>query len=66
MIMKAAVSSLIAYQNSEGDVTEIGLDDATIAHTLHILKRLGFSWPETGEEYIRQFVKKLDEKAFFE
>ena len=63
---REAVSSLVAYQNSEGDVTEIGLDDATIAHTLHILKRLGFSWPETGEEYIRQFVKKLDEKAFFE
>ena len=63
---REAVGSLIAYQNSDETVTEIGLDDATIAHTLHTLSRLGFSWPQTGEEYITRFVKKLTEKAFFE
>ena len=61
---REAVSSLVAYQSND-DTTEIGLDDATISYTVYVLKKLGFSWPETGADYIRRFVRKLSEKSFF-
>ena len=59
-----AVSSLIAYQNND-DIREIGLESLDNAYTTRILKRLGFSWPETGSDYIRRFIDKLDQKGFF-
>ena len=61
----SAVSPLVAYANNSG-VQELGLDSLNISFTLQTLYRLGFSWPETGSEYIRQFIRKLDELSFFD
>ena len=61
----SAVSSLVAYVNNSG-IQELGWDDLDIGFTSQVLYRLGFSWPETGSEYIRQFIRKLDGLSFFE
>ena len=60
----AAVGSLIAYNSSDGS-QEIGLESLDITYTSCVLERLGFSWPETGRDYIRRFLEKLNEKGFF-
>ena len=61
----SAVSSLVAYSNNSG-IQELGYEALNTSFTQQILYRLGFSWPQTGSEYIRQFIRKLDELAFFE
>lgn len=58
------VGSLIAYNNNDG-VKEIGLANLDNSYTTHILKRLGFTWPETGSAYLRRLVNKMDQKGFF-
>ena len=60
-----AVSCLIAY-DSKDDVKTIGLESIDNSYTVSILKRLGFSWPETGTGYIRRFLDRLKQKSFFE
>jgi thioester reductase-like protein len=60
----SAVGSLIAY-NSGDSIQMIGLESLDNDYTSRVLERLGFSWPETDSEYIRRFLKKLDEKGFF-
>ena len=37
----------------------------TVEHTIQILYRLGFLWPETGSEYVRRFIAELDRLGFF-
>ena len=64
-VKNSAVAPLIAYSDNSG-VKELGLDDIDTAFTSQVLYRLGFSWPETGAEYIRQFIRKLDELSFFD
>ena len=59
-----SVSTLIAYKNND-NVQTIGLDCLNCDYTNRILERLGFSWPETGSAYIRQFIERLAEKGFF-
>ena len=61
----SAVSPLVAYSNNSG-VHDLGWDDLNMSFTTQILYRLGFSWPETGSEYIRQFIRKLDGLSFFD
>lgn len=62
--MREAVSSLAAYRS--GDNTRaIGLESCDNSLTTRILRRFGFSWPETGISYIRQFLKHLEQKGFF-
>ena len=61
----SAVGSLIAYNSNDGS-QEIGLDSLDITYTSCILERLGFSWPETGRDYMRRFLEKLQQKGFFE
>jgi len=58
------VSTLIAYKNND-NIQTIGLDGCNCDYTNRILERLGFSWPETGSAYIRQFIERLTEKGFF-
>ena len=60
----AAVGSLIAYNSNDGS-QEIGLESLDITYTSCVLERLGFSWPETGRDYIRRFLEKLNVKGFF-
>ncbi|MBQ3841089.1 MAG: amino acid adenylation domain-containing protein [Ruminiclostridium sp.] len=62
--MREAVSTLAAY-NSGSDTQEIGPESCDNSLTMQILERLGFSWPETGVFYIRQFVAKLKQKGYF-
>ena len=59
-----AVSSLIAYDSND-ESEELGPESCDISYTVQILERLGFSWPETGSAYIRQFIEKLKAKGFF-
>ncbi|MBR2717516.1 MAG: SDR family oxidoreductase, partial [Oscillospiraceae bacterium] len=61
---REAVSSLAAYDSGD-DTRMIGLESCDNTHTQQILARLGFSWPETGGDYIRQFLAALDRKGFF-
>jgi len=63
--LRDEVSSLIAYQNKDTGISEIGPDEADMSLTVHALKRLGFSWPETGEKYIRSFIGQLKKIGFF-
>ena len=58
------VSTLIAYKNND-NVQTIGLDCLNCDYTNRVLERLGFHWPETGSDYIRQFIERLAEKGFF-
>ncbi|MBR5091319.1 MAG: amino acid adenylation domain-containing protein [Ruminiclostridium sp.] len=61
---REAVSSLAAYDS--GDNTRpVGPESCDNSLTMQILERLGFSWPETGVAYIRQFVAKLKQKGYF-
>ena len=59
-----AVSCLAAYRSSD-NTQGIGLESCDNSLTTQILLRLGFSWPETGVAYIRQFLKQLERKGFF-
>lgn len=61
----SAVAPLVAYANNSG-VQELGLNELDIGFTSQVLYRLGFSWPETGSQYIRQFIRKLDGLSFFD
>ena len=60
-----AVGSLIAYRSGDKNIREIGLESIDNSHITRILARLGFSWPETGELYIRRFLEKLNQLKFF-
>ena len=62
--LREAVSSLVAYQSND-NTQGLGLESCDNSYTGQILERLGFSWPETGLAYIRQFLEKLEEKGFF-
>ena len=64
-VKNSAAAPLIAYSDNSG-VKELGLDDIDTGFTSQVLYRLGFSWPETGAEYIRQFIRKLNELSFFD
>lgn len=58
------ISPLIAYLNSgKANRRNIGRDNS---FTVKALYRLGFSWPLTGERYIRQAVNALSTLGFFE
>ena len=59
-----SVSTLIAYKNND-NIQTIGLECLNSDYTNRVLERLGFSWPETGSAYIRQFIERLAEKGFF-
>ena len=59
-----AVLPLLAYA-ANGNTEGLGLKDADMRHTLRVLYRQGFRWPETGSAYIRQFIEKLNELSFF-
>lgn len=61
---RETVSSLAAY-NSSDDTQGIGPESCDNSLTMQILERLGFTWPETGIAYIRQFLKKLEQKGYF-
>ena len=61
----SAVSPLVAYSNKSG-IQNLSWNDIDMSFTTQVLYRLGFSWPETGAEYIRQFIRKLDGLSFFE
>ena len=61
----SAVASLVAYANNSG-IQELSYESLNTGLTSQILYRLGFSWPETGSEYIRQFIRKLDGLSFFD
>ena len=61
---RGAVSSLAVYDSSD-DTEMIGPESCDNSLTMQILERLGISWPETGSSYIRQFLKKLEEKGYF-
>ncbi len=60
----STVGSLIAY-NSGDNIQVIGLESFDNSYTSGILERLGFSWPETGSDYIGRFLEKLSKKGFF-
>ena len=58
------ISPLIAYLNSgKANRRNIGRENS---FTVKALYRLGFSWPLTGERYIRQAVNALSTLGFFE
>ena len=61
---REAVSSLAAYDSND-NTQEIGPESCDNSLTMQILARLGFSWPETGTDYIRRFLRKLGEKGYF-
>ena len=57
------ISPLIAYMNSgKANRQFVGWDNA---FTVKALYRLGFSWPLTGEKYIRKAVNALYTLGFF-
>ena len=60
----SAVASLVAYTNNSG-IKELGYESLNTDLTTQVLYRLGFSWPETGSGYIRQFIRTLDGLSFF-
>lgn len=57
--------ALIAYQSREGSERryELGADCSFTASALY---RLGFKWPVSGEKYIVQMIRALDELTMFE
>lgn len=58
------ISSLIAYMNSGKENRRyVGRDNT---FTVKVLYRLGFSWPLTGESYIKRAVKALSTLGFFD
>ena len=61
----SAVAPLVAYTNNSG-VQGLGYESLNTGLTSQILYRLGFSWPETGSEYIGQFIRKLEGLSFFD
>ena len=61
----SAVAPLVAYSDNSG-VQGLGFGDIDVRYTAQVLYRLGFSWPETGSEYIRQFIRKLEGLSFFD
>ena len=60
-----ASGALVAYESHEGSVRryELGAD---CGFTTSALYRLGFKWPVSGEKYIVQMIKALDELTMFE
>lgn len=60
----AEISSLIAYMNSgKANRRYVGWENH---FTVKALYRLGFSWPLTGERYIRRAVDALSTLGFFD
>ena len=57
--------ALIAYRTKEGDMRRYMLG-ADYSFTAQALYRLGFKWPVSGERYIEQMIKALDELIMFE
>lgn len=58
------ISGLIAYMNSgKANRRYVGWDNT---FTVKALYRLGFSWPLTGERYIRRAVDALSTLGFFD
>ncbi|MCR4875912.1 MAG: amino acid adenylation domain-containing protein [Clostridiales bacterium] len=57
--------ALIAYNSREGAERRYMLDQSC-AYTTSALCRLGFKWPVSGEKYIEQMIKALDELIMFE
>ncbi|MBR4501085.1 MAG: amino acid adenylation domain-containing protein [Clostridia bacterium] len=56
--------ALIAYNSKEGERRY--MLDQDCAFTTNALYRLGFKWPVSGEKYIVQMIKALDELTMFE
>ena len=54
---------LFAYANSAGQTHYIQYDNS---YTVQILGRLGFSWPQTGPEYVQKLLKAAAEQGLFE
>ncbi|MBQ1678315.1 MAG: amino acid adenylation domain-containing protein [Oscillospiraceae bacterium] len=61
----SAGGALIAYESKEGAERRYILG-ADCDFTTNALYRLGFKWPVTGETYIVQMLKALDELEMFE
>ena len=59
-----ASGALIAYNSKEGERRY--MLDQDCAFTTNALYRLGFKWPVSGEKYIVQMIKALDELTMFE
>ena len=60
-----ASGALIAYNSREGAERRYMLEQ-NCAYTTNALYRLGFKWPVSGERYIEQMIKALDELIMFE
>ena len=60
-----AAGALIAYNSREGGKRRYMLDAST-DFTTNALFRLGFTWPVSGERYIVQMIKALDDLIMFE
>ena len=60
-----SAGALVAYNSREGAERRYMLDAST-AFTTNALFRLGFKWPVSGERYIVQMIKALDELIMFE
>ena len=61
----SAASALIAYNSREGGQRRY-MFDASTDFTTNALFRLDFKWPVSGEKYIVQMLKVLDELTMFE
>ncbi len=60
-----SAGALVAYNSREGQERRYMLD-ASVSFTTSALFRLGFKWPVSGEKYIVQMIKALDELIMFE
>lgn len=62
--MSDAVGGLIAYANSEQSVDRRILD-SSLRYTTEALFRLGFKWPITSPDYLRNMIDALDGLGMF-
>ncbi len=58
------ISELIAYASGESDVIQFGATSIDNSLTMAILYNLGFRWPETGDDYVKRFAKRLRKLGF--
>ena len=54
-----------ALEEDESDESDIG-ELVKMDLTLDILNTLGFNWPECDKEYIKRFIKYLNEVHYFD
>ena len=54
-----------ALEEDESDESDIG-ELVKMDLTLNILNTLGFNWPECDKEYIKRFIKYLNEVHYFD